>query len=61
MDKVFYYYIMINISIIKSSSDLDNKEIFPVYGSSSQKLWISSDSETEQEDNIDTDDPESSD
>ena len=61
IDKVFYHSRMTNISIIKSSSDLDNKEIFPVYGSSSQKLWISSDSETEEEDDIDTDDQESSD
>ena len=30
MDKVFYYDRMTNISIIKSSSDLDNKELFPV-------------------------------
>ena len=30
MDKIFYYARMTKISIIKSSSDLDNKEIFPV-------------------------------
>ena len=33
----------------------------PVYGSSYQKVWISSDSYTEEEDNIDTNGPESSD
>ena len=60
MDKVFYYAIMTKISIIKSSSDLDNRELFPVSGSSSQKVWISSYSDTEEEKNIDTDDPESS-
>ena len=50
---------MTKISIIKSSSDLYNKELLPVSGSSSQKVWISSDSDTEEEDNIDTDHPES--
>ena len=35
MDKIFYYYRMTKISIIKSSTDLDNKELFPVSGSSS--------------------------
>ena len=30
MEKVFYYYRMTQIFIIKSSSDLDNKELFPV-------------------------------
>ena len=30
MDKVLYYTRMTNISIIKSSSDLDNKELLPV-------------------------------
>ena len=59
MYKVFYYARMKNISIIKSSSDLDNKELFPVSGSSSQKVWISSDSDNEEEDNIDTDNIES--
>ena len=48
---------MTKISIIKLSSDLDNKELFPVSDSSSQKLWISSDSATEEEENIGTDDP----
>ena len=59
MYKVFYYFRMTKISIIKSSSDLYNKYLFPVFGSSSQKVWISSDSETEQDENIGTDDPES--
>ena len=61
MDKVFYYSRMTKISIIKSSTDLDNKELFPVSGSLSQKVWNSSDSDTEYEENIDTDDPDSSD
>ena len=61
MDKLFYYSRMTKIYIIKSSSDLDNKELFPVSGSSSQKVWNSSDSDTEDgEENIDTDDPDSS-
>ena len=38
MDKVLYYARMKKISIIKSSSDIDNKELLPVSGSSSQKL-----------------------
>ena len=59
MEKVFYYARMTNISIIKSSSDIDNKEIFPVSGSSSQNVCISSDNDTEEEDNIGTDDPDS--
>ena len=50
---------MTKIYIIKSSSDIDNKELFPVSGSSYQKVWISSDSDTKEEDNIDTDDIES--
>ena len=33
MEKVFYYYRMAEISIIKSSTDLDNKELSPVSGS----------------------------
>ena len=61
MDKVFYYPRMTKISIMKSSTDLDNKELFPVSVSSSQKVWISSDSDTEDEENIDTYGPESSD
>ena len=47
MDKVFYYYIMTKISMIESSTDIDNKEIFPVLSSSSQKVWILSDIDTE--------------
>ena len=46
-EKVFYYSIMTKISIIKSSTDLDNKELFSISGSSSQKVWKSSDSDTE--------------
>ena len=57
--KVFYYATMTKISIIKSSSDIDNKELFPVSRSSSFKVWSSSDSDTEEEENIDTNDPES--
>ena len=53
---------MTKISIIKSSTDLDNKELFPISSSSYQKVWKSSDSDTEdEEENIDTDDPETSD
>ena len=51
---------MINISIIKSSTDIDNKELFPISSSSSQKIWKSSDSDTEdEEENIDPDTSES--
>ena len=50
---------MIKMSIIKSSSYLCNKEIFPVSVSSFKKLFISSDRDTEEEENIGTDDPES--
>ena len=32
MDKLFYYSIMTKMSIIKSSTDLENKELFPVSG-----------------------------
>ena len=47
---------MTKISIIKSSNDLDNKELFPISNSSSQTIWKSSDSDTEdEEDNIDPD------
>ena len=46
MDKVFYYSRMKKISIIKSSTDIDNKELFPVSSSSSHKVWISSYSDT---------------
>ena len=59
MYKLFYYSRITKISIIKSSSDLDTKELFPVSGSSYFKVWISSDSDNEEEENIDTDDPES--
>ena len=52
---------MTNISIIKSSTDIDNKELLLVSSSSSQKVWISSDSDTKEEDSIDTDGPEISD
>ena len=52
---------MTKISIIKSSTDLDNKELFPVSGSSSQKVRNSSNSDTEDGlENIDTDDLDSS-
>ena len=61
MDKVLYYSRMTKIYIIKSSTDLDNKELFPVSVSSYQNVWISPDSDTEDEENIDTDDPEISD
>ena len=62
MDKVFYYSRMTKISIIKSSNDLDNKELFPISSSSSQKVWNSSDSDTEdEEENIDANDTETSD
>ena len=49
---------MKKIFIIKSSSNIDKKEIIPISSSSSFKVWISSDSDTEEEENIDTDDPE---
>ena len=53
---------MKKIPIIKSSTDLDNKELFTISGSSSQKVWKSSDIDTEdEEENIDTDDPDTSD
>ena len=58
MDNVLYYARMTKISTIKSSSDLDNKDLFPVSSSSYFKVWISSYSDTEEEENIDTDDPE---
>ena len=50
---------MTKISIIISSSDPDNKELFPVSSSSYFKLWISSDIDTEEEENIGTDDTDS--
>ena len=49
------------ISIVKSSSELDQEEFLPVYFSSSQKVWISLYSDNKEEGSIDTDDPESSD
>ena len=49
MYKVFYYAIMTKIFIIKSSSDIDNKELFPLSSSSYFEVCISS--------NIDTDYP----
>ena len=53
---------MTKISIIKSSTDIDNKELFPISSSSSNKVWKSSDSDNEdREENIDTDDPDTSD
>ena len=58
IDKVFYYARMTKISIIKSSSDLDNKELLLVSSLSSFKVCISSDSDTWEEYNIDNDDPE---
>ena len=50
---------MTKISIIKSSSDIDNKKLFPVSIPSSFKVCISSGIDTEEEENIDTYDPES--
>ena len=62
MDKLFYYYRITKISIIKSSNNLYNKELFTISRSSSQKVWKSSDSDTEYDkENIDTDDPDTSD
>ena len=62
MDKVLYYSRMTKVSIIKPSTDIYNKELFPISRSSSQKIWKSSDSDTEnEEENIDTDDPDTSD
>ena len=59
--KVLYYVTTMKISIIKSSSDLDNEELLPVSSSSYFKIWSSSDSDTEEEENIDTDGPDISD
>ena len=47
MDKVFYYSRITKIPIFKSSSDLDNEELFPVSISSSFKVCILSDNDTE--------------
>ena len=49
---------MTKISKIKSSSDLDKKELFPVCLSLSLKVWSSLDSDNKDEDNIDTGDPD---
>ena len=59
MKKVFYHARMTKIPIIKSSSDIDNKELFPESGSLTKNVWISSNSDTGEEENIDTDDPDS--
>ena len=59
MEKVFYYSIMTKISLIKSSYDTDKEELFSVSRSQYLKLCSSLGSETEEEENIDTDDPES--
>ena len=40
---------MTNIYLIKSSFDIDNKELFPVFVSSSQKVCSSLDSDNEEE------------
>ena len=58
---MFYCSIITKISMIKSSSDIYTKELFPVSSSSYFKVWISSDSDNEEEQNIETDDPESND
>ena len=52
---------MTNISIIKSSADLDNKEIFTVSFSSSLNVWSSSDSADKDKGKFNTNDTESSD
>ena len=53
---------MTNISIFKSSNDIENKELFPISSSSSQTIWKSSNSDNEdEEENIDTNDPDTSD
>ena len=59
MDKVLYYVGMTKILIINPSSDIDNKELFPVSSSSYFKVWISSGSDTEEERNIYINDPDS--
>ena len=50
---------MTKIYIIKLSSDLDNKEPFQASCSSYLKAWNSLDSDNEEEDQIDTDGPDS--
>ena len=52
---------MKNIFIIKSSYDIDSKELVPGSGSLSQNLCSSSDNDNEKEEKIDTDDPDISD
>ena len=53
---------MTKISTIKSSTDINKKKLFPIFISSYQKVWKSSDSDTEDvEENIDTDDTDTSD
>ena len=52
---------MTKISIIRSSSDIDNEELLPVSWSSSLKVFSLSDSDNEEEDNIGTEDQESND
>ena len=52
---------MKNIFIIKSSYDIDSKELVPGSGSLSQNLCSSSDSDNEKEEKIDTNDPDISD
>ena len=47
MDKVLYYARMTNISIIKSSPNIDNKKLFPVSNLSYFKVCSSSDSDAE--------------
>ena len=59
MDKVLYYTRMTKISIIKASSGIANKELFPVSSSSSFNVCISSDSDTENSGNNDTDNSDS--
>ena len=53
MDKVLYHNRTTKISIIKSSSDIYNKELFPVSCSSSLKIWSLSDSYNEDKEKID--------
>ena len=60
MEKVYHYSRMTNISKLKSLSDHDNKELFPISGSSFKKVCSSSYSENEEEETINIDDPESS-
>ena len=52
---------MKNIYIIKLSSDIDKQEIIPLSCSKYQKVWSSQEIDNEEEDNIDTYNPEISD